>query len=432
MINRFYEFLRPILWTQTFFTLILRGLGVLVLFTISLLLTNNFEPDVVGEYEFIRVFLLVIGSICLVGSDISIIYFAGKLNALKKFSSISYIYYNFLKIICSISLILFLLFLVFGSQNNLDKIFSNSSHSLLLKTMACLVFYVISIFNAEVLRAINQAVLSEFFRNIFKYVPLAAGVFFQITFPNKISIAEFYVYGFIGLFVLSQIAVIYHLKKIPVTEYEIRYKPSEILKISFPMGVSSIIMFLLLSIDIFLLKKYFGNEIIAYYAVAIKLITLLSIIIISININISAKISELYTQSNLVKLQSLCTKTAKNIFFINLGLSILMIVFIDPILTAFGEQYLYIKNAFYILIASQLFTSAFGALPIYLNMTGRGKVFQWLLLMSLVLNIAINIILIPKYGVVGAAIAFSSAVVFWNIVAVLYIYKKDRINLSFL
>jgi len=188
-------------------------------------------------------------------------------------------------------------------------------------------------------------------------------------------------------------------------------------------------MFLLLSIDVFLLKKYYGSDYVAFYAIGIKLITILSVVMISFNINASQQIAEFFASGTKQQIQVLTRKTAKKIFLINLGISAFIVVFLNEILMTFGEAYLYIKQAIYVLLFAQLFASAFGMVPVYLNMTGRGKIYQLILLVALLLNGALNMILIPKFNVMGAAYTFALTVMFWNIVVTLYVYKKDKINL---
>ena len=107
---------------QTFGTIALRGVGVLFLFGISLLMTNNFPPTVVGEYEFIRVFLLVFGSLCLLGTDVSILFFSGKLKALHSFEEIKNIYFTIIKIISASSILCFGIFFVFFSKAQVDSL----------------------------------------------------------------------------------------------------------------------------------------------------------------------------------------------------------------------------------------------------------------------------------------------------------------------
>ena len=61
------------------------------------------------------------------------------------------------------------------------------------------------------------------------------------------------------------------------------------------------------------------------------------------------------------------------------------------------------------------------------QMTGREKLFQNILLLALAINIGLNILLIPTYGILGAAIASTTSIVFWNLTSVVYIYKEHQV-----
>ena len=58
--------------------LILRVLGVIFLFGITLYLTNFYPAEVVGAYEFTRSSLFLIGGVTLLGTDQSILFFSGR------------------------------------------------------------------------------------------------------------------------------------------------------------------------------------------------------------------------------------------------------------------------------------------------------------------------------------------------------------------
>ena len=64
---------------QSLITLILRVFGVMLLFGFTIFLTKTYSPKIVGQYDFVRSFLLAVGSICLLGFDQSILYFKGRL-----------------------------------------------------------------------------------------------------------------------------------------------------------------------------------------------------------------------------------------------------------------------------------------------------------------------------------------------------------------
>lgn len=432
MLTRLSGLIIPFIKSPTFTTLVLRAVGVLLLFGISFILTNNFDSSSVGQYELTRTRILVLGSICLLGFDISIIYFAGRLKALNHFEQIKVLYYRMIKLVVIIAIILLLAYLagcqilIFISEDSFVK------NSLIVHSLICLSFYSLTILNGELLRAIDRTSLSEWFRNVLKYIPFLVGILYLIFSSSLQHLVSVYLYGFVITFLVSQFCVIYYLRKFKKNQSANHFSYNQIVKISFPMGLSSMVMFLLLAIDLFLLEYYFNESMVAYYAIVVKLITLLSIVIISFNINISSQIAELFNRNDMVSLQKLCRKSARFMFLINIVLSFLLIVFIEFILKAYGAEYLYAKNAFYVLVVSQLFTSAFGVVPVYLNMTGRAVLYQSILIGALIFNLIFNLILIPKFDIMGAAVTFTGTVIFWNIIVTIYVYKKDKINISLL
>ena len=67
-----------------------------------------------------------------------------------------------------------------------------------------------------------------------------------------------------------------------------------------------------------------------------------------------------------------------------------------------------------------------GSVGVYLNMTNKQTTFQWIIASAVVVNVFLNWMLIPRYGMQGAAIATSASMIMWNVTAVLYVYWKDK------
>jgi O-antigen/teichoic acid export membrane protein len=103
--------------------------------------------------------------------------------------------------------------------------------------------------------------------------------------------------------------------------------------------------------------------------------------------------------------------------------------FSEKILSIFGENYTYAKEALIILVIGQGICSLFGVSQIYLNMTGRQRHFQIILIFSVFINFTLNKVLIPKQGIIGAAIAYSISMIFWNLIVTYYVYKQDKVKL---
>ena len=184
-----------------------------------------------------------------------------------------------------------------------------------------------------------------------------------------------------------------------------------------------------MSFDIFFIKKYCGNNYVAFYSTVIKLVTVISTIFISVNINVSSKISELFFKNNLGELQKTLQSGSRLIFIICFPITVIICFFPQTLLNIFGKSYVAGANSLLIIMIGQVIASFFGNVNVYLNMTGRQKIYQNILLITLLIDLGLNILLVPKQGMFGAAIAFTCSNLFSTIVTTIVIYKKDKMKI---
>ena len=64
-------------------------------------------------------------------------------------------------------------------------------------------------------------------------------------------------------------------------------------------------------------------------------------------------------------------------------------------------------------------------------MTTTGKILGKLIFAAVIINIVLNSVLIPSFGLKGAAISSIVSILFWNYLGAYYIYKQDKINILF-
>ena len=413
---------------QSINTMLLRIFGVLVLFCFTLFLTRNYNPKLIGQYDFVRTFLLVIGSISILGTDLSIIYFKGILKSRNELSELIKIYKKMLFLVFTASIILLLLFLLIG-QNTINTFFEDEqTHFIIYKSLLILSFYSITLLNTEVLRALDYPYLAELFRNTLKYLSVIIGSIVLLKLHKETYLVDSFLIGFIFLSIISTIIIIKYFKKWNRKGLSNRFSHLYIFKKSFPMSVSNISIFLLLSIDIFFLKKYRGDESVAYYSVSVKLMTILFMIMNSVNITASPKIAELFSTNKMDELSYLLKRSARLIFFLTLPIVLITVLFSEEILKIFGDYYVNANEALLVAIIGQGICSLFGVVHVYLNMTGRQNIFQFILIFAVVLNFVLNKTLIPIYGMTGGAISYVISMFAWNLIATIIIYKKDKVK----
>lgn len=420
---------------QSLKTMFLRIIGVVTLFGFSLFLTHNYDPKIIGQFDFIRIVLLVLSSICVLGTDQSILYFTGILKSKNEIQKLKMIYKKIVLLIFVLCLLVLLIFFGIG-RNSINLFFNDkSTYVLMTKAIIALFFYSITLFNTETIRALDKIYIAELFRNTFKYVSVIFGAIVLFYYHQETYLVDTFLIGFVALSIITTIIIIRLFKKqkddsiLPSDTNPFSY--SFIAHKSYPMAISNLAVFLMMTFDIVFLKKFKGDETVAYYAIAMKLVSILFMINNSVYISVSLKIAQLYTDNNKKELLKTLKQSTRMIVFLTVPVVLFVCLFSENILYFFGENYTQSKQALLILMVGQLFASFFGVSAIYLNMTGRQSIFQIVLIFAVLVNLILNIILIPEYSMTGAAIAFVSSLLFWNIVTAIIVYKKDKLLILF-
>jgi O-antigen/teichoic acid export membrane protein len=105
-----------------------------------------------------------------------------------------------------------------------------------------------------------------------------------------------------------------------------------------------------------------------------------------------------------------------SILFLLVGENILNLVF--------GSDYTQAYGVLSILIVGQLLNVMFGSVGMVLNMTGNQSYAARIAGMAAILNIVMNLIMIPNFGGEGAAVSTAVTLFIWNSL----MYKSVKIN----
>jgi O-antigen/teichoic acid export membrane protein len=422
--------MREGLLKKSFRVLFIRGLGVILLFLFSLFLTNYYSAEQVGQYDFVRATIMILSGFSLIGTNQSLIYYSGFLNSKNSLESIKNIYFKMIRITTGICIVFILVYLIIP-ESFINEIFDKkTTYSLILKAVVALFFYTTTMLNIDALRALNQTIHSELYRNIFRYTPIFVLSILLFFTQKQEWLIEAFLAGFILLFLTTTIKVLILFKKLNLpNQLSYRFSYNQILLRSYPMALSAIAYFIMQSIDIIILSVYEGFDNVAYYSIAVKLATVTALALMSVNIVIAPKIAEIYNTNDFSKLNKLVKDAARIIFIISIPVLLILFVFSGPTLSFFGEGYVLAKQALWFLLAGQFFAALCGPGAIYLNMTGKQKKLNIILILGLVINVILNLVLIPVYGIEGAAAATLISMIFWNSTIVMVIYRNDRIKI---
>ena len=420
---------------KSFSVLIIRSFGVLLLFSFTLFITNFYSAEDVGRYDFVRSTIMVLGGLALMGTNQAIIYFSGLLKARNSFESIRTIYFKMLRIIFAISLTILVLFIVFFNLFSINEVFKGSESFYLIQiSILTVFFFALTMLNIDTIRALKKTILSEMYRSIFRYLPIFLFAIILLFTKYQALLVEAYLLGFVLLSCLSSIKVFRLLTKLgKLTNSSEKFNVNQIFKTSYPMALSAIAYFIMQSIDVIILSMYKGFEEIAYYSVSVKLAMLTTLALMSVNIVIAPRIAEIYENQEMQTLQKLIKRSTRIIFLISVCVLGVLFLFSEEILSLFGKDYSTANNALLFLLSAQFFNAVSGPGAIYLNMTGRQRTLNKILIFGLAINISLNFYLIPieeAYGGInGAAIATLVSLIAWNMIIAIQIYFKDKIKI---
>ena len=179
------------------------------------------------------------------------------------------------------------------------------------------------------------------------------------------------------------------------------------------------------NLDVVMLGLLTGERETGLYRAATVLSELVAFGLGVVNFVILPRIAGLHARADREGLQKLVTTSARIIAVMAaLGLAVLLLAG-GPILSGlFGAEFAQARGALIILAFGQLANALFGPVALVLNMTGHERLTLVGVSIAVVLNAVLNLALIPRYGIEGAAIASASALILWNVVLALLLKRQ--------
>ena len=171
------------------------------------------------------------------------------------------------------------------------------------------------------------------------------------------------------------------------------------------------------------------------FAVATQVSTASTLFNQSIGTASSPIISELHGQGDREQMAHFYQTTAKWMFTVNLPMFLIVLLLSEPILTIFGQEFVAGSAALTILALANLVIAAAGISDGVLAMTGNTSVKLVNSVVQAVLSIGLCILLIPRWGAFGAAVAvlISSTIIhLLLVVEVFVLFRMLPYNVSFL
>lgn len=182
-------------------------------------------------------------------------------------------------------------------------------------------------------------------------------------------------------------------------------------------------------VDIFMLGEIQGStREVGIYSVSIRISDLIGFFLVAFNIVVAPTIAELYAKGRKIELQNTLVRAARLIFVLSLPVILFLALARNWYLPFFGEEFIAASDSLLLLTLAMTINIAVGSVGYILLMTKHDKINLFILIFSTLMNIILNYILIPDYGMNGAAIATAVSIIFNNVTMLIFVMVKLKIN----
>lgn len=394
----------------------------------KIIVARSFGPEIYGLFSLSVAIVSLFVFISALGLDAGVLRFIPKLRSKKQSNKISFIFKTVITIQLIFSIILgFLLFL--SAEYIAITFFHNSNLVIFLRFFSIVV--PVNVLLTTFLGTIKAyekigwySFIYNILQNILKVITL--GLFILIGFKANSVILSYILSLFLALlfayfvcrFIIKEV-----FKKSNIDKREKRILLKDVFSYSWPLMFFALTFSIMYWINSFVLGYFRSVTEVGFYEVGMSIAMLLSLsssLFIQLFFPLVTK-RYYEKKENLETIKQLSKQIGKWIFIINLPITVMLLLFPGVFINVlFGKEYLIAENVLRILAVAFLFDSITTISSNLLSMYGKTKTIFTDMGIAALMNLALSLFLIPKYGIVGAAI---SAAISFIILDILFLIQ---------
>ncbi len=406
--------------------------GQILGFILTLIIANYFGAKGLGDYVLAIVVLRIFTLISKLGMDTFSIRFIAAFSKQNKWKSILFFRRKIIILLTFTSLLASLV-MYFFAIDIANLIQARDEHIRLNAFFVLpMAFFML---HYQSLRGLKRIAEFSFFYRMSQAAFSIISIFILYSYFEKddygLHMNNIPVYAYLSsvfiVFILSLISFIYWFNKkkdLDTNEDLDKLGFGKILQISLPLMFAQSVQFIMAWTDKLMLGNMMSAEQVGVYFTAFKLSMFGSISLMAINSIASPKFAEIYAKNDLLELKKVVQQSTKIIFWSTLPLIIFFFIFPEFLLGIFGSEFKAGVTAFVYLSIGKLISAFSGSVGNLLQMTGRQVTFMNILFFGAIINVVLNLLLIPLYGINGAALASMISLSSWNLIMV-YFAKRE-------
>jgi O-antigen/teichoic acid export membrane protein len=227
---------------------------------------------------------------------------------------------------------------------------------------------------------------------------------------------------------LAQVVLLGRRLESAIATGQRRYEVAEWLKTSLPILLADSFFILLTYVGILVLQVFVGPADVAVYYAAAKTLVVVSFIRFAVGTASAHRFSEHHAAGEKDQLARLVTHTIRQTFWPSLVLVMILVAVGKPLLALFGPGFEDGYPLLLVLSIGLIARASVGPSERLLNMIGEQSACAFIYGCAFATNLVLCLVLVPRFGILGAACATATAIVCESILVI--VITKRRLGLN--
>ncbi len=395
---------------------IIKLCGMACNYVFIFLLARMYGATGSGIYSIFQTVFQFFSSFGKLGYDILMVREVARYNALAQWNSIKDLYFKVIRINI-IASIIFSVALYFSADWIAAVIFLKPGLTQYFQISALGILpFVLHALHSNCFRGMKNIMVYSFFQHVLSLliIVLLLCLSYFIIHDRKVPVSIFV----IAISISSFISAWFWIKKSPVFQSGTGEKIifSEKSAIAFSLFLTSFLQVVRGWTDTIFIARYGTEADVGIYKVAFRIATITSLTLTAFLITVAPKISELHAKGEMKRLAMVVQNTTKLIFWTSAPALLLFILMPGFFMNIFGDEFLSGSQVLIILTIGQFISAATGPVGNLLMMTGKQDLNRNIIIGTTLFTVIINSMVIPIYGITGAALVNVAGIFLSNVI----------------
>jgi len=405
-------------------------LSKILVYLYRIIIARNYGPEIYGLFA---LSIMLIGWFRVfsgLGLKQGLLRFVSLFRGKKEEKKIAYVFRISLFILVFTSIIAGVL-LYFLSETISLQIFSNPDLIIFLKIFSIVIpLTVLGEMFLSVIRAYEKIGWFSFISNILgNFIKLIFLILFIFLGLNSSSVSTSYLIGTFFVFILAYIICNITIPKTFDKDKKINNKKNKkafkkMFSYAWPFIFQGVMIYVFYWIDSLAIGIFKSATHVGFYHAAVPIALLLTLPLDLFRQLFFPLVTKKYSEGNMEEVKQLSKQVVKWVFMLILPFFILFMMFPGAFINIlFGEEYLVAENALRFLSIGVLFSAFFGISQDLISIKGKSKIILIDIVFAAIINIILNLIFVPLYGITGAGFATMLSLIFLNLLFFVQCYK---------